>query len=502
TQRRGEEEATLRQIREAFSENEVMVVAVREELADKRSRLTSLEEIARNYDGFDRGVRAVMTHAGPEPKAAGVFGLVSDVVTAPSEYELAVEAALGERLQHVLVESPERAFELVQYLKSSAEGRSSFLPVTGTTSEPLAPLSVNDVLGMASALVQVPDESLRPVVTQLLSGVAIVADLETARRCAQTYPAYTFVTQEGDVLRPSGAITGGVMEGPAVGVLQKKREIGDLQGDVARLEERYNELITRHYELQKQMGQHEGVLKGLEKNSHAEEVQLAGAEKELHSAGSGLVKLRARIEGVVSELEQLDSQQSALEFELDGSRGEVMHGQTDRGLREERVKLLAQEKEQLEGKLQSLSQEVTTLKVKCASVNERGEAARLRVDALAMQVQELGERANRLSQGRDEGKAHLEQLEARMAETATERGERQEQHRVAKAALDEKKQAHAEKSQKVVEDEHALREVREKLDGLVQSMSSQSLKGKELSLELEHLVAGVAERFQVNLVES
>ncbi|HEY0882901.1 MAG TPA: chromosome segregation protein SMC, partial [Archangium sp.] len=137
-----------------------------------------------------------------------------------------------------------------------------------------------------------------------------------------------------------------------------------------------------------------------------------------------------------------------------------------------------------------------------ASVNERGEAARMRVDALTMQVEELGERASRLAQGRDEGQAHLTQLEARMAETAQERGERQEQHRVAKAALDEKKQAHAEKSQKVVEDEHALREVREKLDGLVQSMSSQSLKGKELSLELEHLVAGVAERFQVNLVES
>jgi len=502
TQRRGEEEATLTGIREAFAENEVMVGAVREELADKRSRLGSLEEIAKNYDGFDRGVRAVMTKAGPEPKQAGVFGLVSDVVSASSEYEQAIEAALGERLQHVIVETPERAYELLQYLKAGHEGRSSFLAVPMDAVEPLPALELADVLSMALSLVQVSDETLRPVVTQLLSGVAVVHDLDAARRCAASHPAYTFVTQDGDVVRPGGLVTGGVMEGPAVGVLQKKREIGDLQGDVVRLEERYNELITRHYELQKQMGQSEGVLKGIEKNSHVEEVQLAGHEKDLHSAGSGLVKLRDRIAGVQAELEQLESLKGGLEFELESSRGEVMHGQTDREMRDDRVRLMTGEKESLDAKLAALASEVTALKVKCASVSERGEAARLRVDSLSLQLDELTERAGRLAQGRDEGKAHLEQLEARMAETATERGERQEQHRVAKLELETRRSGHAERSARVVDDEHVLRELREKIDGLSQSLSTMTLKGKELSLELEHLVSTVAERFQVNLIEA
>lgn len=71
TQRRGEEEQTLQRVRETFAENEVMVIALREELSDKRSRLSSLQEIAKNYEGFDRGVRAVMARAGAEPEAAG-----------------------------------------------------------------------------------------------------------------------------------------------------------------------------------------------------------------------------------------------------------------------------------------------------------------------------------------------------------------------------------------------------------------------------------------------
>lgn len=502
TQRRGEEEAALTQVREAFTENEVMVTAVREELADKRSRLGSLEEIAQNYDGFDRGVRAVMQKAGPDARSAGVFGLVSDIVTAPSEHEQAIEAVLGERLQHVIVETPDRAWELVEFLKAGEEGRSTFVPVPLEAVEPLAPVFMMEVVGMAATLVQVSDESLRPVVNALLNGVAVVRDLADAKTCAAQHPAYTFVTQDGDVVRPGGVITGGVMEGAGVGALQKKREIGDLQGDVARLEERYNELITRHYELQKQMGQSEGVLKGLEKNSHAEEVQLAGHEKDLHSAGSGLVKLRDRIAGVQVELDQLETTKGTLDYELESSRGEVMHGQTDRELRDDRVKLLVVERESLEAKIAALSTDVTALKVKCASVSERGEAARQRVDALSDAVDELTERAGRLATTRDEGTAHLAALEERLAETATERGERQAHLDTAKAGLETKKAEHAEKAAVVTADENGLRELRGKADGLSQGLNAMALKDKELSLELEHLVASVGERFQVNLVEA
>jgi chromosome segregation protein len=89
-----------------------------------------------------------------------------------------------------------------------------------------------------------------------------------------------------------------------------------------------------------------------------------------------------------------------------------------------------------------------------------------------------------------------------MAETATERTERQEKHAAAKAELDGRKTAHAERSAKVSDDENVLRELRGKIDGLSQGLTSMSLQEKELSLELEHLVASVAERFQTNLVEA
>ena len=113
-ERKGQEEESLVKTREAFAENEVQVISLREELSDKRSRLHSLEEIQRTYEGFDRGVRAVMLKAGPDARSQGIFGLVADVVTTSPAYEKAIEAALGERLQHVIVEDRAKAGSLSQ----------------------------------------------------------------------------------------------------------------------------------------------------------------------------------------------------------------------------------------------------------------------------------------------------------------------------------------------------------------------------------------------------
>ncbi len=494
-QRRGEEEASLTRVSEAFAENEVMVIAVREELSDKRSRLQSLEEIQHNYEGFDRGVRAAMLKAGSDPRQNGVFGLVADVLDAPTEYEKAVEAALGERLQHVIVESSERGFEMAEFLKQFAEGRSTFVPVPSSVEAlPEAP-RVPGLLAVALDVVKAREEVLAPVVRSLLSHVAFVPDMATAREAAAQAPTWTFVTLEGELVRPGGVVTGGLMEGPAVGALHKKREIGELQLEVHRVEERYNELITRHYELQKQMGHAEGVLKGLEKNRHAEELTLATHEKDLHQAGSSLVKLRERLMGLGAEQQEMQHMLKVLAADLETSRGEVMHGQAERESREDRVRLLAVELESLKTRAEAIQIETTDLKVKVASIGERGEAARKAVDTLAEQIDELSERTGRLTTTRDEGRERSADLGKRLDETTADREARRSRLDAARGELEGRKTAHGEANAKVRDDEVMLKDLREKVEALTSGVTAMTLKDKELSLELEHIAGQVMERY-------
>ncbi|HYG67827.1 MAG TPA: AAA family ATPase, partial [Anaeromyxobacteraceae bacterium] len=93
-EQRGAQEELLERTRSEFIQNEAKLITLREELGDKRARLNSLLEVLRNYEGYGRGVRSLMTraHDGGEARDHGVFGLVADVVSAPAEYENAIEA--------------------------------------------------------------------------------------------------------------------------------------------------------------------------------------------------------------------------------------------------------------------------------------------------------------------------------------------------------------------------------------------------------------------------
>src|SRR5690606_6607143 len=98
------------------------------------SRLYGLENLQNNFEGFEEGVKSVMLWQKTkwtEVTADGLVGQhfrpVSDVVEVPSEYEVAMEAALGSRLQLLLSSDEGKALDAVGYLKDSKAGRSSFL---------------------------------------------------------------------------------------------------------------------------------------------------------------------------------------------------------------------------------------------------------------------------------------------------------------------------------------------------------------------------------------
>ncbi|HYX89916.1 MAG TPA: chromosome segregation protein SMC, partial [Myxococcaceae bacterium] len=507
-QRRGAEEASLVRARQEFAENEIRVIALREELGDKRGRLASLREIQRNYDGFDRGVRSVMLRAGEKAREMGIFGLVADVVATSPSYEKAVEAALGERLQHVVVESREKGLELAEYLKSYAEGRSTFLPadaLRGSSDSTPAESSwegAAGILTVASREVQCED-ALRPLVDALLGGVVIARDLAAARALAlgSAGQGLTVVTLEGEVLRADGSITGGTLEGPAVGALQKKREIAELEQEVSRVESEYSEILTRHYGLQKQIGQTEGVLKGLSRNQHAEELNLASQEKDLHRAGEDLARVRERLAGLEGEDAQLAQSLDALAHEEENSRGEVAHGQTERSSREDGLKQLADELESLRRRGEALSQELTALRVKVAANSERGEAARKELEQLRLQEADVRGRWERAEETLGEASRRLEQLGADLSATEEARTRRQGELEVRSLQLEEVRRAHAELAQGIRDQEVELREVRSRLDALTQGLSDISLRERELALELNHLLEGIRDRHQVELGE-
>jgi len=501
-ERRGAEEDALASHRAAFAESEVSVISLREELADRRSRLHSLEEIQRHYEGFDRGVRAVMLRAGSEARAQGIFGLVADVLRTSPRFERAIEAALGARLQNVLVQSRSVGLELSRYLVSVAEGRSSFLPVPElavATPSPV-PENLDGVLGRATDEVHAEPE-FRPVVDLLLGNVLLVEDLDAAARVRDLAPGFTTVTLAGEVLASDGTLTGGVLEGPGSGALQKKREIAELAETVAATEARYNELLTRHYALQKQILHTEELLKGLQKHHHEEELVRSALEKDLHQASEQLARFRERIGQLVRDSEGLEDALTRVDRDEEAARGESAHAQAERATREDRARDLQERLEGLQRSAEAHGQELMALRVKVASHAERAEAARASLAEVSAGLAELAERQSRATEARAQAVVRREELQGRIS--AAEEGHAGRLQRLAEdtGRLEEGRRVHGEETARVRADEASLRDERTRLDGVTEGLGQITLRERSLVLEVEHLVRSVDDRHQTDLGE-
>src|SRR5439155_6742804 len=94
------------------------------ELAGVAARLKSLEELEAARAGYGDAARTVLAQANG---AVSQQGAIADYLEVERGYERAVEACLGDLLQHVVVERPEHAVAGFQCVRDADAGRCGFL---------------------------------------------------------------------------------------------------------------------------------------------------------------------------------------------------------------------------------------------------------------------------------------------------------------------------------------------------------------------------------------
>ena len=322
--------ALSRQIDERRSE----VEQFKDSLNEVTGRLYGLENLASNFEGFEAGVKSVMFWQRqkldqlPEGQRSDAqnFHPVAEVVEVPAEYELAMEAALGPRLQMLLADDSSSAMNAVSYLKEQKSGRSSFvaggLQVVERTEPEINPEMVKAIL---KDVVRAP-ERFQGVVQRLLQNVAVVSDLERAFELRQAFPHWTFVTTEGDLVSSDGVITGGTAESADSGMLKRRREIKELslqkdewsgklslaQVSLKKLEENLRTLIADLETAQRRNTEKEIVLAGLKKDLDQAEREFGNAEQAISRQERDVHSLVTQKESRAAELSDLEERRTGL----------------------------------------------------------------------------------------------------------------------------------------------------------------------------------------------
>ncbi|MDK2867251.1 MAG: chromosome segregation protein [Clostridiales bacterium] len=200
-------------------------------LNESETELKLLETLEAEYDGYDKGVKEILTSL---PDQSGIHGIVASVINVPKTYETAVEVALGRSIQHIVCETDGDAKTAIEFLRKNQLGRVTFLPLNQLRGNGQQKDVVKEAkshkgfIGVASELIDYP-ERYSELIDYLLGRIMIVEDFETARQLMRIHNIkYKIITLLGDVLIPGGTITGGAFKSKMTNILGRRRRIETL----------------------------------------------------------------------------------------------------------------------------------------------------------------------------------------------------------------------------------------------------------------------------------
>ena len=312
----------VKQIEEADSKKEQANVKLKEydtkinnlnyDLRMKDSRLKFLIETEKEKEGYTKSVKGLLLECDKNNELKkGVNGVLANLISAPKEYETAIEMCLGAALQNVVTETEEDAKKLIEFLRKGNLGRASFLPITAVKGRKIEKVNTNGisgVLGIASDLVKF-NKKYEQIVLNLLGKTVIVDDMENAIALAKKNNySFRIVTLKGDLINPSGAMTGGSVANKTVNILGRTREIEDLEKQVKKIEKQIEELSKEKEEYEKSI---ENVLKNaeiLEKNLQEIDIVYATEKQKMVSVEENIARIETRLQKLKEETAMIEEQ--------------------------------------------------------------------------------------------------------------------------------------------------------------------------------------------------
>jgi len=392
------------------------------EIAAKSSRLGTLREMAESHEGFFEGVRAVMA-ASKAGKLRGSYAVVADVISVPKGYETAIEIALGANLQDVIADTVDQAKDAIAFLKRAETGRATFLPLDGMR-EPRERVTGRmderrGALGIAADLIGY-DAKYDPAIRSLLGRAVVAKTIDDAIALSRELDGWNrIVTLEGELIVPSGAITGGSRKSKGPGLLVRKQEIdaltseldamerdaaklaksaesaeqrvADIGASAAEVEKSITEDRTAHVEHSKQADLSSREAQRLAKQLETATVEKSEAEVMLADESKTAADLQRLLDTVGQQNENLDQQVAGAEQDIEA---------------------LQQRRSQAREELMKLNAELAASTERASAMRSRLTESRASLDRMAVDLAARRTRVGDASSGADTLTAEMEAVES------------------------------------------------------------------------------------------
>ncbi|MEM4625143.1 MAG: AAA family ATPase [Candidatus Pacearchaeota archaeon] len=174
------------------------------------------------------------------PKIEGIIGSVSQLMKIPSQYSIAIKAAIGQHMNDIVVANEDVAIECIKFLKENKIGVARFLPLDKIRVKDHNEKIEGEIIGKAIELIEF-DPKYKNIFDYLLGDTVIIENIEKKIKGARA------VTLDGDIIEVYGPMIGGYNKRVEFELRLKKenekmmKEIEDLEKELEVLREKQKE---------------------------------------------------------------------------------------------------------------------------------------------------------------------------------------------------------------------------------------------------------------------
>jgi len=381
--------------------NQIKTVTILQNDRNKvKSEYTALKKMDDNYEWYKDGVKAVMKkddsdNTSSSPAVTGIVGITADGIEPEPGFEIALEAALGEALQYIVIKDQATGINSINYLKDSNTGRSGFIPISmlNNADKNNSGKKQNPALLENHVTIKAGYEA---IFSELLQGIAVADDFDDAINfCTPENDCHKVVTKNGDILFSNGMMVGGSQD-KLSGIYKKKLELKQLNNQLTELDSSVESGQKLQKDLETAVKQLEIEIQKLTVQKNNFEKEIIDAEKLHFQASESLKHTLSHYEIITLEKEKLLGEKTDIEDEI------TAH---DAVLSE-----ITRNEESTELEIKKITGQVSTLSEQINTFNQSEMDLKLSLTRLNAEIDNSIKTLNRLNEFEVEGLKQSEQI--------------------------------------------------------------------------------------------
>ena len=342
------------------------------ELRIKDSRLKFLIETEKEKEGYIKSVKSLLKDCETiKELGKGMYGVLANIISVPKQYETAIEMCLGSSLQNIVTETEQDAKKLIEHLRKNNLGRASFLPISSIKGKKIDKIKGKEgVIGVAADLVQF-DKKYEQIIYNLLGRTIIIDNMDNAIKIAkQNNYTFRIVTLEGDLINPSGSITGGSVAKKTVNILGRGREIEDLEKELKKVKEKLGKLEKEKEEYI--LKSDDTIEEKQEKEKELQEIDITYAteKQKVISIEENIERLEKRLQNLKEELSNINKQKQEIDTRQKEINKEIISLTEQNEKLSKEINEFAELNKDNQKYIDDLNLDITNLKISVSSFDE------------------------------------------------------------------------------------------------------------------------------------